>query len=372
MRKLYTIVLALFVCCTIAFASGATEKTTSISEKVDGIRSVVLVVPSNLGDKGFSDLAYSGLLLSEQELGIKTRVVELAGDTTKQIPILREFAEDPDWDLIVSGTYSMNEAISTVAAEYPEKKFLVYDTAINYADGIHKNCFSFEHRAYESSFLAGALAASLTNKGLPNANAEKIVGFVGGMENASISDFLIGYIQGVQYMDPECKVLVSYVGSFTDTATAKEMTIAQCNKGADIVFAVAGGSSLGVLDGAAEKNVYSIGVDQDQYLALVDNNPKVASNIVTSVIKRLDVTIARMIAKACEGTLEWGTHVKVGLAEDSIGLANNEHYLEIVPEEVRNSIDILESKITDGGIVVETAIGMTTEQINAYKTKVAL
>ena len=131
MRKLYTIVLALFVCCTIAFASGATEKTTSISEKVDGIRSVVLVVPSNLGDKGFSDLAYSGLLLSEQELGIKTRVVELAGDTTKQIPILREFAEDPDWDLIVSGTYSMNEAISTVAAEYPEKKFLVYDTAIN-------------------------------------------------------------------------------------------------------------------------------------------------------------------------------------------------------------------------------------------------
>lgn len=371
MKKKWLCILLLIVCASMAFAGGTSESKSGTVKK-DGINSAVLIVPSNLGDKGFSDLAYAGLKLAEKELGIKTRVVELGGDTTKQIPILREFAEDPEWDLIISGTYSMNEAVSTVAAEYPEKKFLVYDTAIDYSNGKHANCFSFEHRAYESSFLAGALAAKLTSSTMPNMNSEKIIGFVGGMENASISDFLVGYIQGALYVDSECKVLISYVGSFTDTATAKEMTIAECNKGADIVFAVAGGSSLGVLDGAAEKGVYSFGVDMDQYEALLENNPKVAEHIITSVVKHLDVTIANMIRSMVNGNIEWGTHVKVGLKEGSIGLAENSHYKELVSSEVVEFINTIADKISSGEIVVETAIGMTTEQINAYKQRVKL
>lgn len=369
--KRWLLVLLLIVCTSIVYAGGSSESSSVVSNK-GNIGSAVLVVPSNLGDKGFSDLAYAGLKLAESELGIKTRVVELGGDTTKQIPILREFAEDPDWDLIISGTYSMNEAISIVAAEYPEKKFLVYDTAIDYSDGKHSNCFSFEHRAYESSFLAGALAATLTSSSMPNMNPEKIIGFVGGMENASISDFLVGYIQGALYVDPECKVLISYVGSFTDTATAKEMTIAECNKGADIVFAVAGGSSLGVLDGTAEKGVYSFGVDMDQYEALRENNPEVAENIITSVVKNLDVTIANMIRDITNDDIEWGSHVMVGLKEGAIGLAENSHYKELVAPETIEFIDSIADKISSGEINVETAIGMTTEQINAYKQRVML
>ena len=256
--------------------------------------------------------------------------------------------------------------------EYPEKKFLVYDTAIDYSDGKHSNCFSFEHRAYESSFLAGALAATLTSSSMPNMNPEKIIGFVGGMENASISDFLVGYIQGALYVDPECKVLISYVGSFTDTATAKEMTIAECNKGADIVFAVAGGSSLGVLDGTAEKGVYSFGVDMDQYEALRENNPEVAENIITSVVKHLDVTIANMIRDITNDDIEWGSHVMVGLKEGAIGLAENSRYKELVAPKTIEFIDSIADKISSGEINVETAIGMTTEQINAYKERVML
>ena len=158
------------------------------------IKRAVLVISGNLGDKGFSDLAYAGLQRAETELGLQIKVVELGGDNTKQIPVLTEFAEDPEWDLIVAGTYGMKESIQKVAEEHPDARFLVYDAQMDYENGNLKNVCSMENRQYEASFLAGALAASMTGSGMEHTNQEKLVGFVGGGENISINDFLVGYI----------------------------------------------------------------------------------------------------------------------------------------------------------------------------------
>lgn len=331
------------------------------------IKSAVLIISGNLGDKGFSDLAYAGMKRAESELGLRIKVVELGGDNTKQIPVLTEFAEDPEWDLIVSGTYGMKESIQKVAEEHPDARFLVYDAEMNYEGGKLSNVCSMEHRQYEASFLAGALAAALTSSGEENTNPEKLVGFVGGGENVSINDFLVGYIQGVQYVNDTCKVLISYVGDFTNTAKAKEMTIAQCNQGADIIYAVAGGASLGVLDGAAEMGCFSIGVDQDQYEALKDNSPELAAHIVSSVVKRLDNTVFTMINGAYSGTLSWGTHSYVGLAENSMGIAANEQYGRVVPEDIQKMLSDVEEKLRSGELTPKSAFGMSTEEVTEYK-----
>lgn len=343
------------------------EAPPAEESKEDVIESAVLIISGNLGDKGFSDLAWAGMQRAEEELGLKVKCVELGGDNTKQIPVLTEFAEDPEWDLIVVGTYGMKEATQQVAEQYPDTRFLVYDTQIDYAKGGLDNVCSMEHRQYETSFLAGALAAAMTSSSEEYSNEDKLVGFVAGAENTSINDFLVGYIQGVQYVDESCKVLISYVGDFVDTAKAKEMTIAQYNQGADIVFAVAGGASLGVLDGAAESGCYSIGVDQDQYMALKDNSPEIANHIVTSVIKRLNNTVFTMIEGACNGTLPWGTHAYVGLAESAMGLADNEQFQEVVPEDILEMLADLEAKLRSGEIVPKSAFGMSAEEITEYK-----
>lgn len=367
-KRIWTAILLAAMLVLILSGCGETTKEPDPAGPAESeIKSAVLIISGNLGDKGFSDLAYAGLQRAETELGLQIKVVELGGDNTKQVPVLTEFAEDPEWDLIVAGTYGMKESIQKVAEEHPDARFLVYDAQMDYENGNLNNVCSMENRQYEASFLAGALAASMTGSGMEHTNPEKLVGFVGGGENISINDFLVGYIQGVQYVDESCKVLISYVGDFTNTAKAKEMTIAQCNQGADIVYAVAGGASLGVLDGAAETGCYSIGVDQDQYEALKDNSPELAAQIVTSVVKRLDNTVFTMIDGACKGTLPWGTHSYVGLAEDAMGLAYNEQYEAVVPEEIRAVISGIEEKLRSGELTPKSAFGMSAEEVTEYK-----
>lgn len=149
--------------------------------------------------------------------------------------------------------------------------------------------YNMSYSTNEVSFLAGAAAALATQSDMPNANKENIIGFVGGMDIPGINAFLVGYIQGAQYVDPEVKVAVSYAGDFVNPAKGKELSLIQYNSGVDIIFNVAGGTGLGIFDAAKEKTKYAIGVDSDQAMLLKDTDNDKANLIVTSAIKRSTV-----------------------------------------------------------------------------------
>lgn len=328
---------------------------------------VVMIVNTNLGDKSFCDLSNEGLLKAAQEFGFRTKVVELGGDATKQIPTMTEFAEDPEWDIIIGGTYNILESMQTVAEEFPDKKFILYDAK---DDMNLPNIYCVEHLQNEGSFVVGAAAAMLTASEAPLANPEKIVGFVAGGENTAINDFLVGYIQGVQAVDKDCKVLISYVGDFKDSAKAKEMALAQINQGADVVFQVAGGAGLGVLDACKEKNVYAIGVDADQAIVFEDSDPELSKHIATSMQKMVNNTVYNALKAAIDGTLPWGKYETAGLAMGSVGAAKNKYFDEIFTAEQKTQLEALEKKVASGEIKVETAVGMDNERVNEYKNAV--
>lgn len=328
---------------------------------------VVLIINTNLGDKSFCDLSNEGLLAVAKEMGCRTKIVELGGDTTKQIPTLIEFAESKDWDIIVCGTYNIRESFQNVAAQFPEKKFILYDAK---DDKNLPNVYSVEHLQNEGSFIAGAAAAMLTSSKAPLANPKKIIGFVAGGENTSINDFLVGYIQGAQSVDPAIKVLISYVGNFKDTAKAKEMAIAQINQGADVVFQVAGGAGLGVLDACKEKNVYAIGVDSDQAMVLESKRPDLSKIIATSMQKKVNKTVYNAVKAALDGTLPWGQYGTVGLKQGSVGIAKNKYFDAIFTAEQKKKLEELETKVSSGAIKVQTAIGMDNETLNKIRNAV--
>lgn len=200
-------------------------------------------------------------------------------------------------------------------------------------------------------------------------NAEKIIGFVGGGENAAINDFLVGYIEGAKLADPEVKILFSYIGSFSDTAKGKELALAQYNQGADIVYAVAGGAGLGVLDASKQVNKLSIGVDLDQAKIMEPIDKEISKHIMTSVVKKLDVVLYNTIKAYEAGTIKWGTQSAAGLKEDGMGLADNEYYQAIVPENLRNEVKDITKKVVSGEIKVSSAIGMSTEDVNKIKDR---
>lgn len=344
-------IAALFlVAPAVVFAGGAQESAGG-----DGLK-VVLYVNGTLGDKSFFDSAARGVEMAAEEFGIRGKVIEGGYDPARWEPDIAQLCEG-DWDIIIAGTWQLQEFLEKYAPQYPEKKFFTYDTSVNYDLEGMDNVYSILYSQNEGSFLMGALAAIVTKSSMPAANADLTVGFLGGMDIPVINDFKVGFEEGAKYVDPNVKVLITYAGAFSDPAKGKELTLAMFDQGADITFNVAGETGLGGIDAAKERGRYTLGVDSDQYLLFADTDAEKASYIVTSMMKNVDLSIYRAIKMHLDGTLVYGAAEVLGLAKNGVGVAENENYTKLVSEDVRNQMKEIEEKIISGEIAVGTAFG---------------
>ncbi len=340
----------LLVVVAVLFALGAAAGFAAPKLKV------VLYINGTLGDKSFFDSAARGVQKAAKELPITAKVIEGTYDSSRWEPDIAQLSEG-DWDVIIAGTWELQEAVEKYAPQYPKKKFITYDNSVSYEKGGLGNVYSILYKQNEGSFLAGALAAMVTESRMPLVNKQKIIGFLGGMDIPVINDFKVGYVQGAKYIDPSIQVLVSYVGSWQDAAKGKELALAQYDQGADIAFNVAGQAGLGLLDAAKDKQKYAIGVDSDQYLMVKDSDPVKASFIVTSVQKNVDNSLYRAIKGTLDGTIKYGAAEALGFKEGGISLSENENYVKLVPADMRARIAAIQKKLVSGAIKVDTAFG---------------
>lgn len=370
MKKLVSLLVALVMVLSLGLM-GCGNSGSDSSNKEEGTNSkdklkVVCLINGNLGDKSFFDSADNGMKMINEKLGYDTKVIEMGFDKTKWEPTLQDVSEE-DWDVIIVGTWEMKDYLEKIAPEHKDKKYIIFDTSVDYGKGNLDNVYSIEYRQNEGGFLAGALASQVTASNMPNVNPEKKIGFLGAMDSPIINDFLVGYIQGAQYIDPETKVAISYVGNFEDTAKGKEMCLAQYNQGVDIGFNVAGQAGLGQLDAAKETSKYAIGVDSDQYALFEEKDPAKAALITTSVLKRVDNSLLRAMELLKDGKLPLGTTETLGLKEKAIELADNANYEKVISEEMRNKVAELRTKIENGEIKVDTSIGMDKAKLDQMR-----
>ena len=361
--------LCLTGCSSGGDAGGSTASADSTGTDGGDPLKVVLLITSNLGDQGFYDSANDGLKLIEQELGAEVQTIEMGQDPSKYEPYIRDVAEQ-DWDYIIIGSSPAVDAANMLIPEYPEKKFIMFDTEVDWSSGDFSNLYCVQYKQNEASFLAGAAAAVLTTKG-ERANPEKIIGCVGGGDNPIINDFMIGYIEGAQYIEPDIKVAVSYAGTFVDSTKGKELGLAQMNQqGVDVYFQIASQTGIGVLDAAKDTGAYAIGVDGDQAAAFQNSDPEMASVITTSVMKRVDQSLLRAVQMAEEGTLPWGTTEIIGLKEQGVGIVYDGNLTADLAEEDLAMIQELEQKIIDGEITVSSALGMDSAEFEQVRNAV--
>lgn len=373
MKKLLSVILAVVLMMSVLLTgcgkSGDTQQGTDQSSKDKPLK-IVLLLNGTLGDKSFFDSANAGMKLIHDQLGAETKTIEMGYDQTKWQPTLEDVS-DEDWDIIIAGTYQMQEYLEKVAPEHKDKKYITFDNSVDYTKGNLDNVYSILYKQNEASFLAGALAAKTTESTLPQANKDKVIGFLGGMDIPVINDFLVGYIEGAQYVDKGIKVATSYVGDFANSAKGKELALDQYNnQKVDIGFNVAGQAGLGQLDAAKASNKFAIGVDSDQAALFKDSDPAKANLVLTSVLKNVDQSLLRAIKMYKEGTLKFGAAETLGIKENAVGLAKNEFYEKNVPQDVRDYIDGLEKKILSGEIKVDTAMGMDTAKLNQIRNAV--
>ena len=328
---------------------------------------VVYLCNGNLGDKGFNDSAASGMQMLADKMGAEVKTIEMGRDETSYEGNYLDVSEQ-DWDMIVSGTWSVKELAQDIAAEFPDKNYLIFDVSVDRDVVTEGNMMGVNYNSHQAAFLSGVLAAKMLDSGDAKIDpSKKILGFVGSMDTSNINDFLVGYLEGVQYVDPEIKVVTSYVGSFEDVSKCMEMTTQLYNQGAQVVYAPASQSILGAVTAAQKSDKYLIACDQDLYAELKDSDPELAANVISSSLKNVGESIYTSVKGWSEGTMSLDQDYILGLDSGAVGLAKNENYTKLVPEDIQKFIDETEQKVISGDITVGTAFDMTTEDVAALR-----
>jgi basic membrane protein A len=282
-------------------------------------------------DRSFNEAAFNGAQRWAEETGGEYREIELQSDAQRE-QAMRRLAEAGSNPIVMAG-FSQATPLSVVAPDYPDTTFVIIDGVVE-APNVRSVIFS-EH---EGSYLVGMLAAMASETGT--------VGFVGGMDIPLISRFACGYAQGVVAVNPEATVIANMTGTtpaaWNDPVRGGELTRGQIAQGADVVYAAAGGTGLGVLQVAADEGIFSIGVDSNQ-------NYLHPGSVLTSMLKRVDVAVYDAFTTGAE--LETGIHV-FGLAEEGVGYALDEFNAELITEEMIAAVEAAQAAIIAGEIVV--------------------
>lgn len=259
----------------------------------------VMLSENGLGDQSFSDLAFAGLMKARDEEEIVVEYLELA-DTGTYESGFEQLARN-DNDLVIALGFTGQEALEKVAEAYPAQSFVLVD-AVSDMD----NITSITFKENEGSFLAGIVAATVSET--------ETIGFIGGVESPLIQRFEQGFAQGAKSVNPKIEVLTEYAGSFDDDVLGAEIATNMINNQADVLYAAAGFTGVGMLQEAEKQGVYAIGVDSDQYFYA-------EKAVITSMMKKIDLALFDLLHTYNEtGEIPSG-HVELGLAENAVGLA---------------------------------------------------
>ncbi|MDL9978425.1 BMP family lipoprotein [Microbacterium sp. ASV49] len=345
MNKRHYGVLAVTAALALALSACSGGSTPSSSGSNGGKATVALAVNGALGDQGFFDDAQRGMDQLKSD-GHKTQTLQADANNPAQWKSNLESISTGTWNIAVAGTSQMTDIMTATAKKFPNQKYIIFDTVVD-----APNVASITYKQNEGSFLAGVLAAMATTDkaSFPLSSGSKTVGLVGGMDIPVINDFVAGFKAGVKAVDPSIKVETSYVGSFSDSAKGYDQAKAMYANGADVVFQVAGGSGIGVLQAAKDADKYAIGVDQNQ-------NALQPGHVLASMLKHVGASIVLAVKAADAGKLAYGKTTSYGLANDGVGL-DFDNNGNLVPDAIVKKIDDLKQQVIDGKITVPTAEG---------------
>jgi basic membrane protein A len=285
-------------------------------------------------DKSFNEAVFrNGAEKFAADKGVRVREFEPQNEEQREQG-LRRLASRGQSPIVAVG-FNFSSSVAKVAAEFPDIQFAIIDSVVDLP-----NVQSIIFAEHEGSFLVGALAAmaSETDK----------VGFVGGMDIPLISKFACGYAQGVKYQNPNAEVFENMTGStpaaFNDPARGSELAKSQISKGADVLFAAAGGTGIGVYQAAKDEGVYAIGVDSNQ-------NFLQPGTMLTSMVKRVGVAAYKTWEDAQAGTWSGGIRV-LDLAAGGVDYALDQYNESMLTAEMKSTVDSIKADIISGKIKV--------------------
>ena len=284
-------------------------------------------------DKSFNEAAWNGAERFKAETGIPYRDFEVTNPAMREQAI-RNMARRGA-QIVVAMGFAQAAAVEAVAREFPDTRFTLVDMVVDLP-----NVQSLIFKEHEGSFLVGMAAAMASKTGR--------IGFVGGMDIPLIRKFALGYVEGARYVNPDIEIYQNMTGAtpaaWSDPTRGGELARSQFDRGADVVYAAAGATGIGVYQAAKDAGKLAIGVDSNQ-------NHLHPGVMLTSMVKRVDVAVYEAFRSARDGSWKGGVQV-LGLAEDGVGWALDEYNRSLVSAEMEAAIERARQDIIAGRIVV--------------------
>jgi basic membrane protein A len=338
-KKLYLILALVIVFAMVLTACGGTttEETKFKACEVTDVGGV--------DDKSFNATAWKGVEDAVKELGVEGKYLEPQQQTDYEKNI-NAFIEE-GCDIIITVGFLLGDATAAAAGANPDQQFSIVDFAY---DPPYDNVLGQVYNTDEASFLAGYLAAGVSKTGK--------VGTFGGIQIPPVTVFMDGFAMGVEYYNQQNGTNVEvlgwdpatqtglFTGNFDSLDDGRSMGESLMDEGADIILPVAGPVGLGTAAAVQERGgVYLIGVDVDW----TQTAPEYTDILLTSVLKRMDVTTFKAIESAVNGTFEGG--VIVGTLENQgVDIAPYHDLSSMVSSDLQAQLDEVRQGIIDGTI----------------------
>ena len=278
-------------------------------------------------DKSFNEAAYEGAKRWAGETGGSYKEIEMQSEAQRE-QALRRLAESGANPVVMTG-FAFGDVLNQVAPDFPGTKFAIIDMVVD-----QPNVRSVVFTEHEGSYLVGMMAAKASKTGT--------VGFIGGMDIPLIRRFGCGYAQGVKAVNPDAVIIQNMTGTtpaaWNDPVKGAELARSQKAQGADVIYAAAGGTGIGVLQAAADEGILSVGVDSNQ-------NYMHPGKVLTSMLKRVDNAVYEAFKMGTD--LQTGVQV-MNLASGGVGYAMDDNNASLVSADMQAAVDAAAAEIIAG------------------------
>jgi basic membrane protein A len=334
-------VVAALVAVTALVVSAAGSASSSQDKFLAGVVSDV----GRFNDKGFNQLALKGCKSGAKKAKGTCRALE-SRQTSDYIPNFTRLVRDGS-DISIATGFLLADGTATVAKKFPKSKFAIVDYSVKAAPfankagkPLFKNVVGLTFATNENSYMIGCLAALMAKDA-----GSTTISAVGGIKIPTVDIFIAAYRAGAKKCVPAMKTLIDYSQDFVDQAKCKELALNQIDQGSAVVFQVAGGCGLGALDAAKEKGVWGVGVDLDQSF--------LGPHILTSAVKRVDVSVESVILAVKNGKYKGGTDLVFNLKNKGVAIGK---ISPKVPKAYITKMNALGAQILAGKIKPPTTV----------------
>ena len=294
------------------------SKNENVSTEKENYKVSLILDEGGVNDQSFNQSSWEGALRGKDKYGVEVNYIESKSESEYLANI--ETAIDDEADLIIGVGFKLTDTIEEASKNYPNQKFAIIDG--NYEEipsNVQPILFKEEEAGYSVGLIAGKMTE--TNK----------LGFIGGMDIPSVSNFAKGFERALKEVDPKNELSIQYANSFTDGAKGKAIAQQMIKDNADIIFTAGGGVNNGAWEACVEAGIKAIGVDMP--------SSQFSPSIITSALKNVGTGVEIITKDLIDGNFKGGQVKMFDLSNCGVGFEKTELLQEDLVKYVEDKLN---------------------------------